>query len=143
MGSILLVEADPETRGVWGEALRSDAHDLAIAGTTREALEMVREGGIDVVVIDCYDPRVGVLELARNLEALPDAPPVVLVSSSPFAPDISVRIGAAAFVAKPCDPSEVGEAAHRLLGDVRPVRMVPVESAVDDEPTGPNLAIRS
>lgn len=135
MGSILLVEADPETRGTWSAALRTESHDVAIAPTTRAALEMVREGGIDVVVIDTYDPRGGVVELARNLEALPDAPPIVLVSSSPYAPEISVRIGAAAFVAKPCDPAEVGAAAHRLLGDVRPVRVV---SSVEDDPSGPN-----
>jgi two-component system catabolic regulation response regulator CreB len=135
VGSILLVEADPETRGAWTAALRSDDHDLLIAATPREALAMIREGGIDVIVIDSYDPRVGVVELARNLEALPDAPPIVLVSSSPHAPEISVRIGAAAFVAKPCDAAEVGVAAHRLLGDVRPVRVVDAE--LEDEPTGP------
>jgi CheY-like chemotaxis protein len=124
VASILLVEADPDTRGSWVAALHPDEHDVVIAMSPREALGMIRDGGIDVVVIDTYDPRVGVIELARKLEALPDAPPNVLVSSSPYAPEISVRIGAAAFVTKPCDPAEVAAAALRLLGDVRPVRVV-------------------
>ena len=132
MGSILLVEADPETRGVWEAAIRAEGHDVQLSASTREALPLIREGGIDVVVIDAYDPRVGVLELARNLEALPDAPPIVLVSSSPHAPEISVRIGAAEFVAKPCDPAEVSAIASRLVASQRPVKLV------DDEPTGPN-----
>lgn len=137
MGSILLVEADPETRGAWGAALRSDGHDVVVAGSPREAIELVRDGGTDLVVIDAYDPRAGIVELARNMEALPDAPPIVLVSSSPYAPEISVRIGAAAFIAKPCDVEEVSAAARRLLGGVRPVRVV------DDEPTGPNRIAQS
>ena len=138
MGSILLVETDPETRGLWTAALRTDEHDVLVTKTLRDALALIRDGGIDVVVIDTYDPRVGIVELARSLEALPDAPPIVLVSSSPLAPEISVRIGAATFVAKPCEAHEVGEAAHRLLGDVRPVRVVADDDGNEDEPTGPN-----
>jgi CheY-like chemotaxis protein len=133
VGSILLVETDPETRGVWGAALSADGHDV-IATSTRDALRIIGDGGIDVVVIDAYDPRIGVVELARGLEALPDAPPIVLVSSSPHAPEISVRIGAAAFVTKPCEPSEVADITRRLMGHLRPVRIV--ES--DEDPTGPN-----
>lgn len=90
---------------------------------------MVRDGGIDVVVIDVYDPRAGIVELARSLDALPDAPPIVLASESPAAPIISVRIGAAAFVPKPCEPSELVTAVSRLLGRPRPV------FGIDEEPT--------
>ena len=128
MGSILLVETDPETRGVWADALRNEGHDVQLSTSTRDALPLVREGGIDVVVIDAYDPRIGVVELARNLEQLPDSPPIVLVSSSPHAPEISVRIGAAEFVAKPCDPAEVSAIASRLVAGQRPVKVVDDES---------------
>jgi DNA-binding response OmpR family regulator len=134
VGSILLVEADPETRGLWAAALSVDGHDV-IATSTRDALRIINDGGIDVVVIDAYDPRMGVVDLARGLEALPDAPPIVLVSSSPHAPEISVRIGAAAFVAKPCEPSEVAGITRRLMGHLRPVRVV---DTTDEDPTGPN-----
>jgi DNA-binding NtrC family response regulator len=132
VGSILLVEADPETRGAWDASLRDAGHDVQTTINTRDALPLIREGGIDVVVIDAYDPRVGVVDFARNLEALPDSPPLVLVSSSPHAPEISARIGAAEFVAKPCDPAELAEIAGRLVASLRPVKFV------DDEPTGPN-----
>lgn len=132
MGSILLVEADDVTSDEWSAALAMSGHSVLAASSAREALLLVREGGIDAVVIDVYDSRAGVAELARSMEALPDAPPVVLVSGSPAAPELSARIGAASFLPKPCDPSEVVAAVARLLGTLRPVR-VP-----DDEPTGPN-----
>lgn len=131
MGSILLVEADPVTSDQWSTAVSAAGHAVLATGAMREALALVRDGGIDAVVIAAYDPTVGVIELARGLEALPDAPPIILVSESPAAPEISARIGAAAFVPKPCEPSEIVTAVGRLLGALRPVRIV------DDEPTGP------
>lgn len=132
MGSILLVEADVATSDEWSSALTMAGHAVFTASGMREALLVVREGGIDAVVIDVYDPRAGVAELARGMEALPDAPPIILVSGSPAAPEFSARIGAASFVPKPCDPGEVIAAVERLLGTLRPVLVL------DDEPTGPS-----
>ena len=48
-------------------------------------------GGLTVVTLNRPD-------IANAMNTLPDAPPLVLVSGSPFAPEISARIGAAAFV---------------------------------------------
>ena len=131
MGSILLVEADVATSDEWAAAIDASGHSVLTASGMREALRLVREGGIDVVVIDVYDPRAGVIELARGMDALPDAPPIVLISGSPAAPTFSARIGAATFLPKPCEPSEVVTAVGRLLGRLRPVLIV------EDDPTGP------
>ena len=130
MGSILLVEPDPAISESWSEAITASGHSVATASGIREAWTVVRDGGFDVVVVDVYDPGSGVVDLARGMNALPDAPPIILVSDSPAAPWISVRIGAATFVAKPCDPDEVVSALNRLLWRVRPLPL-------DDEPTVP------
>jgi DNA-binding NtrC family response regulator len=90
----------------------------------RDVLPLIREGGIDLVILDAHTPRSGVVELARAIEAVPDAPPLVLVSGSPDAPEISARAGAAAFLPKPCEPGELIGAVSRLLGHVRPVLVV-------------------
>jgi DNA-binding NtrC family response regulator len=143
VGSILLVESDPDTRDRLGSAMRDAGHEVLVAVTAREAFLRVSEGGIDAVVVDSYDPRVGVTELANNFNSLPDAPPIVLVSASPHAPEISARIGAAAFLPKPLDPAELVDALSRVVGEVRPVRQietsVPMEdfAAGDEDPTGP------
>jgi len=131
VGSILLVEADPMTSEQWATAITAAGHSVLSATAMREALPLIREGGIDAVVIDAYDPRIGVLDLARSIEALPDAPPIILVSGSPAAPEMSARIGASAFLPKPCEPAELVQLVNRLLGALRPVR------AFEDEPTGP------
>ena len=67
----------------------------------------------------------------RGIQALPDPPPIILISSSPDAPELSARIGAATFLPKPCETSEIVNAVNGLLGRLRPVR------ALEDEPTGP------
>lgn len=132
MGSILLVESDADTRDRLGSAIREAGHEVIIAITLREAYLRISEGGIDAVVVDSYDPRAGVVDLARSMNALPDAPPLVLVSPSPYAPEISARIGAVAFLPKPCEPSELVTLVDRIAGDVRPVR-----NFEDEDPTGP------
>jgi DNA-binding response OmpR family regulator len=122
MGSILLVEPDPATSESWSDAIAAAGHSVATASGIREAWTVVR---------DVYDPGSGVVDLALGMNALPDAPPIILVSESPDAPWISVRIGAATFVPKPCDPDEVVTAVNRLLWRVRPL---PLD---DDAPTLP------
>lgn len=132
MGSILLVEPDPATSEVWSEAIAASGHSVATASGIREAWTVVRDGGFDAVVVDVYDPGSGIVDLALSMNALPDAPPIILVSDSPAAPWISVRIGAATFVPRPCDPDEVVSALNRLLWRVRPLPL-----PLDDEPTLP------
>jgi DNA-binding response OmpR family regulator len=129
--SILIVEADVTTSDEWTAALSASGHSVLTASGMREALRVIREGGIDVVVIDVYDPRAGVVELARGMDALPDAPPILLISGSPAAPEISARICAAMFLPKPCEPREVVTAVGLLLGRLRPVRIM------EDEPHDP------
>ena len=125
----MLVEADTITSDAWSSAIAASGHSVLTASGTREALSVIRDGGIDVVVIDAYDPSVGVVELADRMRALPDAPPIILISESPAAPAISVRIAAAHFVPKPCEPHEVVTVVERLVSWLRALPFV------DDEPT--------
>lgn len=133
MGSILVVQSDPDTRDRLGSALRNAGHEVIVAFVVREAVLRLREGGIDVVLVDSIDPRVGVTELSRLMETLPDTPPLVLVSGSPHAPEISARVGAAAFIPKPYDPDELVVTIDRVTGATRPVKLI----EEDEEPTGP------
>ncbi|MBA3540680.1 MAG: response regulator [Deltaproteobacteria bacterium] len=129
MGSIVIVQ--PDASDSWAPAVDAAGHAVQVASTTRDAMLLVCDGGIDLVIIDTLDPRVGLVDLARKIAALPDAPPIVLVSGSPHAPEISARIGAAVFLPKPCEPAELVAVIDRLVGQHRSVR------AIEDEPTGP------
>lgn len=126
----MLVEADPETCGRWPDAISAAGHAVLVAAAMRDALSSIREGGIDVVVVDASDPGATVIDLAAAVHALPDAPPIVLISGSPAAPELSARIGAAHFLATSCEPDELVDVIDRLAGPVSPTRVF------EDEPTG-------
>ena len=122
MGSVLVVEADPGIGEAWTRALGSAGHEVHSVANVRDALTCVRDGGLDVIVIDSYDNRASVLELVQSLDLLPDSPPLILVSGSPTAPELSARIGAAGFVPKPCEPDELVAEVQRIAFAVRTSR---------------------
>jgi CheY-like chemotaxis protein len=113
--TVLVVQSDPLLNDGWCFALEEAGHVVLAAEDTREGLVRVREGGIDVVVLDGPAEGSALRDFVRELERLPDAPPFILVSSSPAAPEISARLGAAAFVPKPCSPAELGEVLRRFV----------------------------
>jgi len=130
VGVVLLVETELAQRESLLEEVRASGHEPLVATSLADALVRIREGGLDAVVFDCADPRSGLVELAHEINALTDAPPLVLVSGSVHAPEISVRIGAAAFVPKPVEASELVAVLARVAGTVRPV-----QEFDDEEPT--------
>ena len=115
MGTILVVQADPDLRAQWTAALRKRGHAVLEVGDVAEGVRHAREGGIDVVVLDSLDPSRSAKALVDELQRLPEPPPLILVSSSPQAPEQSAHLGAAAFVPKPCLPEDVAAVADRVV----------------------------
>lgn len=129
MGTILVVQADPALRGAWSESLRAHGHAVLEVGDVTEGVRHAREGGIDAVVLDSLDPARSARALIDELQRLPEPPPLILVSSSPQAPEQSAHLGAAAFVPKPCVPDDVALAVEKVVSSRRP------RTFVDDEDT--------
>jgi DNA-binding NtrC family response regulator len=109
------------------EVWRGHGHDVEFIDTIDEAVQQISAGGIDVVLLDPADSLGNMSQLVHQLKHLVDSPPMILISDSPSAPEMSARIGAAAFVPKPCDDSDVMREVTRLVGS----------TIFDDEPTGP------
>ena len=135
---MLLIEPDPDLARTWAQEFTNASHDVIVTNSIREAIASIRDGGVDVVVLDSYDGSAGILEFVAALQRLPDAPPIVLVSSRPDGPSISARIGAATFVAKPCDADELVREVGRIAGMM--VRSVmPMDFSIDEETTGQDM----
>jgi len=127
-GTVLVVQADPRLIATWSSALRARGHAVLEVSEVAAAVERAREGGIDAVVLDSLDPSRSARALLDSLARLPEPPPLILVSSSPQAPELSARLGAAAFVPKPSSPDDIVAAVDRVVGG-RP------RVLLDDEPT--------
>lgn len=140
MSAILVMQPDPELATAWSDALGRSGHDVLEVRTLADAITCAREGGLDVVVVDATgrddDPRHGdevVRELVAELERLPEPPPMILVSASPRAPELSAQVGAAGFLPKPL-------AAEDLVELVARVASATVRTPVfEDEATAPRL----
>ncbi len=127
--TVLIVEADAALRDSWSDALDRTGHDVLAVADVTEALARIREGGLDAIVVDAVDG--DLRALIAEVERLPDGPPVVLVSDSPSAPELSARIGAAAFLPKPCTGDDLVEVVARVASAiVRP-------RSFDDDDTSP------
>jgi DNA-binding NtrC family response regulator len=117
VGCILLVASDSDTGERWETEIRRGGHEVLLAITWREAFRRIVQGGIDAVVIDTFDPRLGYEQLARSTRGRPDAPPIVLVSSAPSAAALAAEIGGSVYLPKPCESSAVLELISQLVGE--------------------------
>lgn len=128
MSTVLLLEPDLALVDIWRVALESSGHEVVVAFSASAGADQLASGGFDVVVVDTDEEELELLVAAMH--RLPEVPPLVLVSASPDAPDVSARVGAAAFLPKPCSPGDLDAVVGRVSGSAP-------HTELSDEPTRP------
>jgi len=113
MAQVVLVASDVGLREAWRAELETHRHAVMLASTATAAVELLREGGVDLLLID-HEVIGGIRLLMAGLERLPDAPPFVLISGAVDAPALSAHIGAAAFVPKTSAVEELAAVVKRV-----------------------------
>lgn len=109
-GTVLILRTRPTQEDAWSAELESLGYSVLTAEDPGQGLVHVRTARVDVVIVDSVGD--GPVEGAfaaflRRLHEVANAPPFVLVSGSPMAPAESARLGSAAFVPKPCSPTDL------------------------------------
>lgn len=101
-GRILVVEDDPQLRGVLARILARSGAELVLAATVEAGLAAL-ETGVDLVITDVQLGARSGVEIARAAAARNPPPPVIAMSGLAEASDgVELgRAGVAAFVAKP------------------------------------------
>jgi DNA-binding NarL/FixJ family response regulator len=117
---VLLADDDPLVRA--GLALMLGGSDaisvVAEAADGREAVDVVRRGGVDVVLMDIRMPVMDGIAATAAVRALPD-PPQVIVLTTFDADDYVVRAlaaGATGFLLKDTPPADIVDAVGRVAG---------------------------
>ncbi len=89
-----------------------DLSVVAEAGDGRAALDLVRQGGIDVLVMDLSMPEQGGVDALAAIRARAPELPVLILSGFPEAhyATTMLRQGASGYLNKECDPDEIVEA---------------------------------
>jgi DNA-binding NtrC family response regulator len=130
VASLLFVAAQNSHSSHWPSSWTDHGYDVLSASSIETAIDHIKDGGIDLVILDTHDSLGSINHLVSNLANLVDAPPLLLVSDSPFAPAVSAQIGAAGFLAKPCTAEDILAEILKLVGPIRN------NFFEDNEPTG-------
>jgi CheY-like chemotaxis protein len=105
---ILVVDDEPSMRTVCRFNLLAAGFDVREAGDGQEALELIREEAVDLVLLDVMMPVLDGWEVARELQADPrtrDLPVVFLTARAERADrERAADLGAVGYVLKPFDP---------------------------------------
>jgi two-component system, chemotaxis family, chemotaxis protein CheY len=113
---VLVVENDPDILEALGEFLDAEGFQSHRARNGHEALERVEAVRPDLVLLDMLMPVMDGWEFVRRLRARGAVPPLLVLSADRSLPGLALELGAAAFLAKPFDLSELLLLVQQVLG---------------------------
>jgi DNA-binding response OmpR family regulator len=116
IGRILIVDNEPNVRLVFRTAMESAGHTVDEAEDGEAALECLRRGGFDLLLLDLQMPGLGGMDVLRRLRDGGDDVPVVVATAHGSIPDAvaAMKLGAIDFLTKPIKP----EVLRGVVGDV-------------------------
>ena len=105
---MLVVDDERAIRRLLRMYLTDAGFTVAEAGTGEEAIEQVRRGGIDIVLLDLMLPGMDGYEVCRRLRETTSTPVIMLTARGEEANRITgLELGADDYVTKPFSPVEV------------------------------------
>ncbi|MHB1008229.1 MAG: ANTAR domain-containing protein [Propionibacteriaceae bacterium] len=118
---LLIAESDPELGRLLVESLEGE-YDTRLTANGEEALRVMRDGDIDLVLVEGAHPGIDGLELVRQIRSDPelrDLPVVLLAVSAGGSVDVGIPDGADDYVV---EPREVADLRARLTSNLARVR---------------------
>jgi DNA-binding response OmpR family regulator len=106
---ILVVDDERNIRRTLRMVLEGPGHEVTEATTAEEALAMLDQDDLDLVILDVRLPEVDGFEVCRQLRARRDFTPVLMLTARSQPDDVvyGLKVGADDYVAKPFDLAEL------------------------------------
>jgi PAS domain S-box-containing protein len=118
---VLLVEDEPQIRGLVFDALRDEGYDVTAAATPAEALEHAAHGAFDLLLSDVVMPAMNGPELAEQIEAA--CPGIARIFMSGYAHDkLPPEMRDVPFLRKPFQLAELTATVRTVLTAARAAR---------------------
>jgi DNA-binding NtrC family response regulator len=116
-GRFLIVDDEEHIREILAATLEPLALSVHTAGSAEEALEVVREENVDVVVCDVQMPGMNGLEFLRQVKGEQPAVRFLMITAHGTMDTAvqALRFGASDFLTKPFENQEIRNIARRLL----------------------------
>src|SRR5260221_1804743 len=136
---ILVVDDEPNLRRVLSAQLERDGYDVHTAEDGEQALTILKEHHIDLVITDLRMPRIDGMELLRRTQKIDAELPVVMITAHGTVDNAveALKPGAFDYLTKPFDQVEVRTIVAKALRTrdlsateaSRPFHEIPVEGA--------------
>ncbi len=126
--TILVVEDDAATRSALCEYLMGAGYRVRTAGTGAEGLSALQASNdVDAILLDLVMPDMDGFELLRRHREMQGRAAVVVLSGLSEAENVvkAMKFGAADYLPKPFDPSELDLVLRRALDSRASVRTAP------------------
>jgi two-component system response regulator MprA len=111
---VLVVDDDASLLSLLRILLSSYGYEVLVASDGREALDLVEQSPVDLVLLDLEMPRMDGRQFFGEFRSRGKRAPVIVVSAH-GAEAASVQLGAEAAVAKPFDPVNLTNLVAELL----------------------------
>ncbi len=107
--TVLIVDDEREIRNSLSGMLEDEGYEALTASGGEEALKIVRENGIDLILLDVMLPDIGGVEVLRRTREVESSIPVIMISGHATieAAVESTKLGAYNFIEKPLLPEKV------------------------------------
>jgi CheY-like chemotaxis protein len=120
LAHILVVDDDPTIRSNTARVLTRNGHTIAEAGSSDEAMALIAQGSIDLVIMDVVMPEKGGIEAMMEIHSrYPDIPAVIMSGKVPLGNDaidgLMSRYGSRAVLSKPFTGDELLSAVETAL----------------------------
>ncbi len=116
MSKILIVDDDPHIRQLARTFLQQAGFDIVEAADGVEALDALRAGGADLVILDLMLPRMDGWEVCRRVRAAGETPVLMLTARGETSQKVrGFELGADDYLVKPFEPLELVARVRALL----------------------------
>jgi len=121
MARLLVVEDDKNQRMLYTEELEYQGYDVTAVGTAREALEVVQESGIDLVVLDIQMPGMDGVEALGKILSKKSQLPVILYTAYAKHEANFLTWSRAAYLMKTSNLTPLVDKVKEILNGAQPV----------------------
>jgi two-component system OmpR family response regulator len=136
MAHILVVDDEPDIRSMLVDAISLGGHTAVGASDGFEALRVIRDCDINLIVADVNMPRIDGYELINKLRESGNKVPVILLTARQQQADITrgLKVGADDYITKPFSLEElllrIGAVLRRTMPDIEkaaPIEVGPIQ----------------
>lgn len=117
MTKVLVVDDEPSLQTLLTYNLKKVGFEVVSATDGKQALEIIHQNDIDVVLLDVMLPEISGVDVTRELRAEKNQIPIIMLTALDDEVDkvVGLEIGADDYVTKPFSPREVIARVHAVL----------------------------